>query len=123
MLYEVQIKSLLKESRLIKGDMNFSPVNEGASGAVVLSCNDQYVVKYANSSMVDTAIMNQFRYEYDFYKQYASQLDFLPDVVFQAANDDELLLVFKKYEALSPKHWDSIALPFNIDTFFTTIES
>jgi len=101
MLHEVQIKSLLKESHLIEGDINFSPVNAGASGAVVLSCNDQYVVKYANSSMVDTTIMNQFRYEYAFYEQYARHLDFLPEVVFQTANDDELLLVFKKYEAIS----------------------
>ena len=107
MLHEVHITTLLKESRLIEGDINFSPINDGASGAVVLLCNNQYVVKYAHSSIIDTAIMNQFRYEYAFYEQYARHLDFLPEVVFQTANDDELLLVFRKYEAISPERWDS----------------
>jgi len=77
------------------------------SGAVVLVCNDQYVVKYIHSSLIDDVTMSQCRNEYDFYQQHAGQLDFLPEVIFQTANDDELLLVFKRYEAILPKRWDS----------------
>jgi len=107
MLHEAHISSLLKKAKLVEGDTHFSPINAGMSGAVVLVCNEQYVVKYIHSSMIDSVTMSQCRYEYDFYKQNAGQLDFLPEVIFQTANDDELLLVFKKYEAISPNRWDS----------------
>ncbi|MCL2198296.1 MAG: aminoglycoside phosphotransferase family protein [Defluviitaleaceae bacterium] len=102
-----RISSLLKKCSLIKGDMHFSPVNAGASGAVVLSCNDKYIVKYAHSSIIDEALMNQFRNECAFYKRYAGRLDFLPEVVYQTTNDDETLLVLKKYDTIPPQRWDS----------------
>jgi len=107
MLHESQISSLLKKSDVIKGDVRFSPINIGMSGAVVLSCNDKYVLKYAHSSFIEDTLMNQFRYEYAFYEQYKGRIDFLPEVVFQTTTDDETLLVFKKYEVIPPERWDS----------------
>jgi len=107
MLYEAQISSLLKKSNLIKDDVHFSPISIGMSGAVVLSCNDKYVLKYAHSSFIDDTIMNQFRYEYAFYEQYKGLIYFLPEVVFQTTNEDETLLVLKKYEVIPPEHWTS----------------
>lgn len=107
MLHEAHISSLLKKSSLIRGDIHFSSVNDGMSGALVLVCNDQYVVKYVHSSMVDNVTMSQCRNEYDFYEKNAGRLDFLPEVIFQTADDDELLLVLKKYETIPLERWDS----------------
>jgi len=110
MPHEDRISALLKESGIIKGDIHFSPVAAGFSCAVKLFCNNQYFIKYANTSTIDSEGMNQCRNEYAFYEKYAGKLDFLPEVVYQTANDNEVLLVLKKYETIPPHRWDKALL-------------
>jgi hypothetical protein len=92
MTYVAQVSSLLKKSNFTQEVLHFTPISIGMSGSAVLSCNDKYIMKYAHSSFIDDALMKQFRYEYNFYKQYAGHLDFLPEVIFQTISDDETLL-------------------------------
>jgi len=103
-----RVSALLKENNIDVKSTDFSTVNDGASGAVVLECDGKFIIKYAHSSEMGEAKMNHCRNEYNFYSRFVGQLDFIPQIIFQTSTNEELLLVLKKYEAILPERWDEI---------------
>jgi thiamine kinase-like enzyme len=96
---------LLKKNK-IKIDC-LTPITEGASGAYVFNADNQLIIKYISLPDLTEVVRTQFYKEYNFYRLYANDgIDFIPDVIFQTVNNDEMLIVLKKYTAIKHEKWN-----------------
>lgn len=102
-----RVTELLRQNNILCGKTELLPITAGAGGAYVFSVDYQYIIKYAYLPALDFEIRKQYRKEFSFYKICSGKnIDFLPEIVFQTANDDEILLVMKKYAPIKPADWD-----------------
>lgn len=100
-----RVKDLLKQYGISKKQP--IPVTNGASGAFIFDIDGKYIAKYAHKPEHDTKIYNMFVKEYDFYQKYSGKCyDFIPDVVFQTANQEEIFIVMQKYAAINHNEWN-----------------
>jgi len=84
-----------------------SPITNGASGAFIFDVDGKYIVKYARKTGNDPKIFNMFVKEYDFYRLYSDICsDFIPDVIFQTANQEEIFIVLRKYAVINHDQWN-----------------
>ena len=82
-------------------------ITVGTGGAYVYSADDKYVVKYAYQPDLDYEVCKQCRNEFYFYEICTKKnLDFIPEIIFQTANDNEILLVMQKYTPIKVEEWD-----------------
>jgi hypothetical protein len=91
----------------LNGNEKLLSITTGQSCAHVFSVEDKYVVKYyAHLSERDYITRMMCRKEYDFYEICSRiNIDFIPEVVFQTANDDEILILMKKYSPVKYEEW------------------
>ena len=102
-----RIIELLIKNNVLNDKRELLPITAGAGGAHLYSVEDKYVVKYANLPMLDIETRKQYRKEFDFYKICSNKkLDFIPQVIFQTANDDEILIVMNLYIPIKVEEWD-----------------
>jgi len=102
-----RIMELLTHSDILNGSEKLLPITTGKSCAYVFSVDDKYVIKYySHLSELDDITRMMCRKEYDFYKICSRKnIDFIPEVVFQIANDDEILILMKKYSPIKNGEW------------------
>lgn len=101
-----RIKALLWEDG--KSINSLTVVNEGASGAHILNADNTFIIKYAVLYELDAAKSAQFQREYDFYRRCTDEkIDFIPEVVYQFANDNEILIALEKYTTIRSDEWDN----------------
>jgi len=110
-----QVMSLLLQNNIASDNSVFSPITAGLSGAQVFLCDNRYVIKYASSSILNDVVMGQCKNEYGFYKMFTDKIDFIPEVVLQFSNDEEIMIVFKKYEAIPNSRWDEALQKYAMD--------
>jgi len=100
-----RVKELLEQHGISKNQP--LPITNGASGAFVFDIDGKYIAKYARKPERDTKIYNMFVNEYNFYQLYSGKCyDFIPNVVFQTANQDEIFIVMQKYTAINHNEWN-----------------
>lgn len=84
------------------------PITNGASGAFIFDVDRKYIVKYACKPKQDGNIYDMFVKEYEFYRLCSDKCyDFIPDIVFQTANQNEIFIVMQKYTAVNQNEWDN----------------
>ena len=95
---------LLKSSDL---DINqLTPVHGGMGGAHIYCADGKYIVKHAVFSDLDASVTQSLKNEYAFYKWSAArQIGYIPDILFQAVNGMEMIIVMKKHAALIREDW------------------
>jgi len=102
---ENKIKELLVQNNILTGEEELLPVTEGNSGAYAFLVAD-FFVKYVALAEVDATVRKQFQNEVTFYKiGRRKNFDFIPEMVFQVSNVDEILLVLKKYSPVKRADW------------------
>lgn len=102
-----RVTELLTQQNIINNQTKLQPINVGVGGAYVFSAGDKYVAKYACLNELAFDVRRQYQKEYDFHKICSGKnINFIPEVVFQKANDDEVLIVMKKYAPIEIKECD-----------------
>jgi len=102
-----RITELLNQYNILNGKERLLPITTGAGGAYVFSVEDKYVVKYKYLPEVDFITHENSRKEFEFYKIFSNKnIDFIPEIVFQMANDEEILIVMKKYSPVKIEEWN-----------------
>ena len=101
-----RITELLTQNNILNGNERFLPITIGISGTYIFSIEDKYVVKYAYLPKFDLIERERFQKEFNFYKFFSDKnIDFIPEVVFQTANDNEILILMKKYSPIKVEEW------------------
>ena len=102
-----RIIELLTQSNILHGSEKLRPITTGQSCAYVYSVDDKYIIKYYSHLQEHDFITRMMcQKEYDFYKICSRKnIDFIPKVVFQIANDDEILILMKKYSPIKNEEW------------------
>jgi hypothetical protein len=102
-----RIIEILTQVNILNGNEKLHPITTGQSCAYVYSVEDKYVIKYySHLSELDLITRMMCRKEYDFYEICShNNIDFIPEVVFQTANDDEVLILMKKYAPIKNEEW------------------
>jgi hypothetical protein len=96
-----RVKNLLEQQGISKSQP--LPVTNGASGAFLFDIDGKYIAKYTHKPELDTEIYK----EYNFYKAYSDKCcDFIPNIVFQTANQEEIFIVMQKYPVIKHNEWD-----------------
>lgn len=98
---------LLAQSNILNGNEELRPIKTGQSCAYVYSVEDKYVIKYYSClPELDFITRMMCQKEYDFYKICSRKnIDFIPEVIFQIASDDEILILMKKYSPIKNEEW------------------
>ena len=101
-----KVAELLRQHNLLNDKADLQPVNQGSGGAYVFSTDEKYIAKYAYLPEINPDVRSQLRKEHDFYKLCSGKnFDFIPDIILQFADDDEILIVMKKYSQIKPEEW------------------
>lgn len=101
-----RVKELLKHYGISKNQP--IPITIGASGAYVYDIDNKYIAKYAQKTEDNSKTYNMFVKEYYFLQMLNGKCyEFLPTVVFQTINQNEILIVMQKYAAIKPNSWDN----------------
>jgi len=100
-----KIKEILSANNVLSNIKGLTPLPESASGAYVFSADEKYVIKYTNISELDSNTKRSLKKEYEFYKLCDNKFDIIPEVIFQYSNEDELLIIFKKYQPIKDNEW------------------
>ena len=100
-----KIKGLLVNNNVLSIITDLTPLLESASGAYVFSADEKYVIKYTNISELNSNAQSSLKKEYEFYKICDNKFEFIPEVIFHYSNENEWLIVFKKYQAIKDNEW------------------
>jgi len=102
-----RIYEILTQNNITNEQKELLPITTGAGGANVFTVADKYVVKYINLSTLNAGTRKQYQKEFDFYRIDANKkIDFIPEIIFQATDDDEIIIVMKKYIPIKTEEWD-----------------
>ena len=102
-----RVMDLLIQHNIVNDQTELLPITTGAGGAYVYFIDDTYVVKYAYFPQLDADTRKGYRNEFNFYKTCSNQKNiFIPEVILQTINDDEMLIVMKKYFPVKPEEWN-----------------
>ena len=100
-----RLKELLTQRDIASKEL--LPIKEGDGGAYLFSVDNKYVVKYSCLPKLDFMTRTNHQREFDFYKVCSGKsVDFIPEIIFQDATDDEMIIVMKKYTPIKAGEWD-----------------
>lgn len=102
-----RLTKLLTQHNIANVQKELLPITIGAGGAYVYSVEDKYVCKYVYFPELSADTREGYRKEFSFYRICSNRkITIIPEVVFQIINDDEMLIVMKKYSPIKPEEWN-----------------